>query len=100
MYKQKNKHRLDHIRLILSGALQIVELIDIKKQSVMIHCSDGKNKHKQANQHTHITNKHPHKQTNTHTHTTINQSIKQTNTHTHTPTSTHTYTHTHTHMTI
>jgi myotubularin-related protein 1/2 len=32
---------LDHIRAILLAAMRIVELMDTKKASVMVHCSDG-----------------------------------------------------------
>eukprot|EP01133_Synstelium_polycarpum_P018609 gene18609-22269_t len=36
-----NSHWLDHIRLILEGAVQIVEIVHNMSLPVLIHCSDG-----------------------------------------------------------
>ena len=41
MSNLENTHWLDHIKLVLAGACQVVELMDHQRTSVMVHCSDG-----------------------------------------------------------
>lgn len=37
----ESTHWLDHIKLVLGGAVQIAELVERHKSSVMVHCTDG-----------------------------------------------------------
>lgn len=32
---------LEHIRLLLEGAMKIARVLDLEKASVLVHCSDG-----------------------------------------------------------
>ena len=37
----ENSKWLEHIKMILEGALKVVDCIDISGSSVLVHCSDG-----------------------------------------------------------